>query len=81
VTAAAILLAVALGAFVTSQLVFLKELGIGAAVAVLIDAFAVRGLLVPALMGLLGSANWWSPRPLRRLHERLVGDSTNPAPD
>jgi RND superfamily putative drug exporter len=71
ITAAAILLAVALGAFVTSQLVFLKELGVGAAVAVLIDAFAVRGLLVPALMRLLGSANWWSPRPLRRLHERL----------
>jgi uncharacterized membrane protein YdfJ with MMPL/SSD domain len=71
VTAAAILLAVALGAFVTSQLVFLKELGVGAAVAVLIDAFVVRGLLVPALMVLLGSANWWSPRPLRRLHERV----------
>jgi RND superfamily putative drug exporter len=77
VTAAAILLAVALGAFVTSQLVFLKELGVGAAVAVLIDAFAVRGLLVPALMRLLGSANWWSPRPLRRLHDRLgVAEST-----
>jgi len=78
VTAAAILLAVALGAFVTSQLVFLKELGVGAAVAVLIDAFAVRGLLVPALMGLLGAANWWSPRRLRRLHERLgVTESTS----
>ena len=71
VTAAAILLAVALGAFVTSDLVFLKELGVGAAVAVLIDAFVVRGLLVPALMRLLGRANWWSPGPLRRLHERL----------
>ena len=77
VTAAAILLAVALGAFVTSQLVFLKELGVGAAVAVLIDAFAVRALLIPALMGLLGSANWWSPRPLRRLHQRLgLAEST-----
>jgi uncharacterized membrane protein YdfJ with MMPL/SSD domain len=72
VTAAAILLAVALGAFMTSQLVFLKELGLGAAVAVLMDAFVVRGLLVPALMRLLGGANWWSPRPLRRLHERLA---------
>ena len=77
VTAAAILLAVALGAFVTSQLVFLKELGVGAAVAVLVDAFIVRALLVPALMGLLGTANWWSPRPLRRLHQRLgVAEST-----
>jgi len=71
VTAAAILLAVALGAFVTGHLVFLKEVGAGAAAAVLIDAFAIRGLLVPALMGLLGSANWWSPRPLRRLHDRI----------
>jgi RND superfamily putative drug exporter len=51
--------------------VFLKELGLGAAVAVLLDAFVVRGLLVPALMRLLGGANWWSPDPLRRLHERL----------
>ena len=58
VTAAAILLAVALGAVVAIELVFLKELGVGAAVAVLIDAFAVRGLLVPALMAVLGSANW-----------------------
>ncbi len=78
VTAAAILLAVALGAFVTSQLVFLKELGVGAAIAVLIDAFAVRALLVPALMGLLGSANWWSPLPLRRLHDRLGGNRIEP---
>jgi uncharacterized membrane protein YdfJ with MMPL/SSD domain len=77
VTAAAILLAVALGAFVTSQLVFLKELGVGAAAAVLIDAFIVRALLVPALMLLLGNANWWSPRPLARLHKRLgVTEST-----
>jgi uncharacterized membrane protein YdfJ with MMPL/SSD domain len=72
VSAAAVLLAVALGAFVTGQMVFLKELGVGAAAAVLLDAFAVRGLLVPALMGLLGGANWWSPRPLRRLHDRLA---------
>ena len=77
-TAAAILLAVALGAFVTSQLVFLKELGVGAAFAVLIDAFAVRALLVPALMGLLGSANWWSPRPLRRLPPAAGRNRTEP---
>ena len=71
VTAAAILLAVAIGAFVTSQIIFLKEIGIGAAVAVLIDAFAVRALLVPSLMGLLGRWNWWQPAPLRRLHSRI----------
>jgi RND superfamily putative drug exporter len=77
VTAAAILLAVALGAFVTSQLVFLKELGLGAAAAVLIDAFVVRALLVPALMRLLGDANWWAPRPLRRLHAVLGSADTS----
>jgi RND superfamily putative drug exporter len=71
VTAAAILLAVALGAFVTGHLIFLKELGVGAAAAVLIDAFIVRALLVPALMRLLGNANWWAPGPLLRLHRRL----------
>jgi RND superfamily putative drug exporter len=71
VSAAAVLLAIALGAFTTSGLVFLKELGLGAAAAVLLDAFVVRALLVPSLMALLGAANWWSPRPLRRLHERV----------
>jgi RND superfamily putative drug exporter len=72
VTAASVMLAVALAAFGTSKIVFLKELGIGGAVAVLLDAFVVRALLVPALMALLGRWNWWSPGPLRRLHERLV---------
>ncbi|MGA2927243.1 MAG: MMPL family transporter [Solirubrobacteraceae bacterium] len=71
VTQAAILLAVAIGAFATSKVVFLKEVGVGTAAAVLIDAFVVRTALVPSLMALLGARNWWSPAPLRRLHERL----------
>ena len=71
VTAAALLLVVALGAFATSQIVFIKQLGVGAAAAVLIDAFIVRALLVPALMKLLGERNWWAPAPLARLHARL----------
>ncbi len=71
VTAAALLLAVAIGAFVTSQIIFLKELGFGTAIAVLIDATIIRALLVPALMQLLGKWNWWAPAPLRRLHERI----------
>jgi uncharacterized membrane protein YdfJ with MMPL/SSD domain len=45
---------------------------VGAAAAVLLDAFVVRALLVPALMRLLGGANWWAPRPLRSLHARLA---------
>ena len=78
VSAAAVLLAVAMGAFATSQIVFLKEIGVGAVVAVLVDAFLVRAFLVPSLMALLGDANWWSPRVLRRLHAR-VGLREGPA--
>ncbi|TML36838.1 MAG: MMPL family transporter [Actinobacteria bacterium] len=71
VTAAALLFCVAIGAFATSRIVFIKELGVGTAAAVAIDATLVRALLVPSLMELLGRANWWAPRPLRRLHARL----------
>jgi uncharacterized membrane protein YdfJ with MMPL/SSD domain len=70
VTAAALMFAVAMGAFATSQIIFIKENGVGTALAVLIDASIVRALLVPSLMELLGKWNWWAPRPLRRLHER-----------
>jgi RND superfamily putative drug exporter len=71
VTAAAILLAVAIGAFSTSSISFIQQIGIAVAVGVLLDAFVVRTLLVPSLMALLGKWNWWSPRPLRRLHDRV----------
>ena len=71
VTAAALLFMVAIGAFATSEIVFIKELGIGTALGVLIDATIVRALLVPALMRLLGKWNWWAPRPLARLHARF----------
>ncbi len=71
VTSAALLFAVAFGAFLTSHIVITKELGLGTAAAVLLDATIVRALLVPALMRLLGRWNWWAPSPLRRLHARL----------
>ncbi|MBA2239798.1 MAG: MMPL family transporter [Solirubrobacterales bacterium] len=71
VTAAAVLFCVAIGAFATSQIVFIKELGVGTALAVIIDATLIRALLVPALMALLGKWNWWAPAPLRRLHRRV----------
>jgi uncharacterized membrane protein YdfJ with MMPL/SSD domain len=71
VTAAALLFAVAMFAFATSQIIFIKENGVGTALAVLIDASIVRALLVPSLMELLGKWNWWAPAPLRRLHERF----------
>jgi len=77
VTAAALLFAIAIGAFATSQIIFIKENGIGTALAVLIDASLIRALLVPSLMELLGRWNWWAPKPLRRLHYRIgLSDST-----
>jgi RND superfamily putative drug exporter len=71
ITAAAALFVVAIGALATSTLVFLKEIGLATAFAVIVDATLVRVLLVPSLMRLLGEANWWAPGFLRRLHERL----------
>ena len=71
VTAAALLFCVAFGAFVTSEIIVLKVLGLGTALAVLIDATIIRALLVPSLMQLLGGWSWWAPAPLRRLHARI----------
>lgn len=71
VTAAALLFAIAIGAFATSRITLIKELGVGTALAVLVDATIIRALLVPSLMGLLGRWNWWAPPWLRRLHERI----------
>jgi uncharacterized membrane protein YdfJ with MMPL/SSD domain len=72
VTAAALLFCVAIGALTTSQLFFTKQLGLGAALAVAVDATVVRALLVPSLMALMGKWNWWAPPPLRRLHDRIA---------
>ena len=80
VTAAALLFAVAMGAFATSQIIFIKENGVGTALAVLIDASIIRALLVPSLMELLGKWNWWAPAPLRRLHERIGIGESEPLP-
>lgn len=71
ITAAALLFCAAVWTFATSRIVFVKQLGLGIGVAVLVDATIVRALLVPSLMKLLGDWNWWAPRPLRRLHRRL----------
>ncbi len=66
ITSAALLLAVVIGGFAMSDIIFMKMIGIGMLVAVLLDATVVRALLVPATMRLLGSANWWAPAPMRR---------------
>jgi RND superfamily putative drug exporter len=79
VTAAALLFSIAIGAFATSQIIFIKENGIGTALAVLIDATIIRALLVPSLMELLGHWNWWAPKPLRWLHHRFGLDHSEKA--
>ena len=79
VTAAAILLAVAIGAFSTSSISFIQEIGVAVATGVLLDAFIVRSLLVPSLMALLGARNWYSPQILRRLHDRIAPPEPSPA--
>ncbi|MGA8257192.1 MAG: MMPL family transporter, partial [Nocardioides sp.] len=70
ITSAALLLGVVIGAFGTSGIVFMKMLGIGMLVALLIDATIVRALLVPATMKLLGDWNWYAPGPLKRWWEK-----------
>jgi len=71
VTAAAALFCVAIGVFATSSIVFIKELGVGTALAVIVDATIVRALLVPSLLALVGDRGWWAPQPLRGLRARL----------
>jgi RND superfamily putative drug exporter len=72
ITAAALLFAVAMGAFAFSDLVSVKEVALGAAVAVLVDALVVRPFLFPALISIAGPAAWWSPRFLRSRGGRLL---------
>lgn len=84
ITAAAVILAVVMVAIGTSRVTNTKMLGLGIALAVLMDAMIVRSLLVPAVMRLTGRATWWAPGPLRRFHERFgvseSGDEPAPAP-
>jgi len=70
ITSAALLLAVVIGAFATSGVTFIKMIGIGMLVAILVDATVVRTLLVPAAMRLMGRANWWAPAPMARWWQR-----------
>ena len=66
ITSLALLLVIVVGAFSASGITFIKLLGVGMIVALIVDASIVRVLLVPAVMRLLGPANWWAPKPLRR---------------
>jgi RND superfamily putative drug exporter len=86
ITAAAVILAVVMVAIGTSRVTNTKMLGLGIALAVLMDAMIVRSLLVPAVMRLTGRATWWAPAPLRRFHRRFglsegeTAPASTPAP-
>jgi putative drug exporter of the RND superfamily len=71
VSTAAALLSVTFFAFGLSKISFIQFFGIGTGVAILVDATIVRGVLVPAVMRLVGERIWWAPRPLRRFHDRF----------
>jgi uncharacterized membrane protein YdfJ with MMPL/SSD domain len=70
ITSAALLLLIVIGAFSASGITFIKLMGVGMIVALIVDASIVRVMLVPAAMRLLGRANWWAPGPLRWLYAR-----------
>jgi trehalose monomycolate/heme transporter len=89
ITSAALLLVIVIGMFSISSITFIKLLGVGMIVALILDATLVRMLLVPATMRLLGNANWWAPAPLRRFHAKygiredddpVLGAVAEPAP-
>ncbi|MGW7362383.1 MMPL family transporter [Streptomyces sp. NPDC054841] len=83
ITAAAVILAVVMVAIGTSRVANAKMLGLGIALAVLMDAMVVRSLLVPSVMKLTGRATWWAPAPLRAFHARFglsEGEISGPAP-
>jgi trehalose monomycolate/heme transporter len=81
ITSAALLLIIVIGTFSLSSITFIKLLGVGMIVALVLDATLVRLLLVPATMRLLGNANWWAPAPLRRLYARYgIREDDGPDP-
>jgi len=81
ITSLAFLLIIVVGLFSASPISFIKLLGVGMVVALLVDATIIRVMLVPATMRLLGRANWWAPRPLRRLYARYgIKETEAPAP-
>jgi putative drug exporter of the RND superfamily len=79
ITSAAALIVVVFAGFATGEVLAVKQLGVGLAIAVIVDATLVRTLLVPATMKLLGERNWWAPPALRRFHDRYGLHETPPA--
>jgi RND superfamily putative drug exporter len=81
ITGAAAIMVGVFGAFGLAEILLIKAIGLGMALAVAIDATLVRALVVPATMRLLGDLNWWAPAPLARVYRRLrLGEVAIPAP-
>ncbi|WP_345964104.1 MMPL family transporter [Streptomyces sp. BRB040] len=80
VSAAALLLAVSFFAFGTAKITFMQMFGLGSGLAILIDAIAVRGVLVPAALRLLGGSAWYAPPFLKKLHGRIGLSEGGPGP-
>ena len=80
VTSAAALIVVVFLGFAAGELLTIKEVGLGMAIAVILDATVVRMLLVPATMKLMGRWNWWAPPAMRRFHDRYGLAEQEPSP-
>ncbi|MGW0841071.1 MMPL family transporter [Streptomyces sp. NPDC002787] len=78
ITSAAVILAASFATYASSGIVFLKMLGLGMVVVILVDATLIRAVLVPVFMRLAGDANWWAPGPLRALHDRFGISESEP---
>lgn len=81
ITAAALVMSISFAALIAAQVSFMRMFGLGLTLAVLVDATLVRMMLVPAFMHVLGRWNWWAPRPLVALHEKIgISESGSSAP-
>jgi RND superfamily putative drug exporter len=74
ITAAALIMAISFAALIAAQAQVMRLFGLGLTLAVVVDATLVRMVLVPAFMHVMGKWNWWAPKPLRWLHDRIGVD-------
>ncbi|MDT5124369.1 MAG: putative drug exporter of the superfamily [Mycobacterium sp.] len=81
ITAAAVVMSISFAALIAAQVSFMRMFGVGLTLAVLVDATLVRTVLVPAFMHVMGGWNWWAPRPLARLHQRIGISESGPDDD
>jgi len=80
ITAAAVIMSISFAALAAANVSFMRMFGVGLTLAILVDATIIRTVLVPALMHLMGRLNWWAPKPLARLHDRIGLSESAAAP-